>query len=288
MKPPWSEVIVFWDVSSGIAPPARRRALAGEGSCASDHSSGERMFAGGHRFPGGRNPAKPQLSEVMIFLDVLLRQSNPLQEEILTAEGGCISYLSSGERMFAGGHRFPGSRTPAKPPWSEVMIFLDVLLRQSTPLQEKSPYRRRELCQRSQFRRANVRRRTSISRRPKSGEAAVVGGDDLFGCSPPAEQPLTGGNPYRRRGLCQLPQFRRANVRRRTLISRQSNFGEAAVVGSDDLFGGCPPARKPLTGGEPLSEKRVMPMTPGPVSECSPEEVALRAAVVRRSRCGRR
>ena len=49
-------------------------------------------------------PAKPQLSEVMIFLDVLLRQSNPLQEEILTGEGGCVSYLSSGERLFAGGH----------------------------------------------------------------------------------------------------------------------------------------------------------------------------------------
>jgi hypothetical protein len=30
---------------------------------------------------------------------------------------------------------------------------------------------------------------------PNSGEAAVVGGDDLFGCSPPAEHPLTGAVP---------------------------------------------------------------------------------------------
>ena len=221
-------------------------------------------------------------------MDVLLRHSNPLQEEILTAEGGCVSYLSSGERMFAGGHRFPGSRTPAKPPWSEVMIFLDVLLRQSTPLQEKSPYRRRELCQRSQFRRAIVRRRTSISQRPKSGEAAVVGGNHFCGSPPPAEHPLTGGNPYRRRGLCQLPQFRRANVRRRTLISRQSNFGEAAVVGGNNLFGRFPPAEHPLTGGKPLPEKSVVPAISVPASECSPEDIDFPAAELRRSRRGRR
>ena len=288
MKPPWSEVIVFWDVSSGIAPPARRRALAGEGSCASDHSSGERMFAGGHRFPGGRTPAKPPWSEVMIFLDVLLRQSTPLQEKSpyrrrelcqrsqfrranVRRRTSISRRPKSGEAAVVGGDDLFGCSPPAE-----------------QPLTGGNPYRRRGLYQLPQFRRANVRRRTSISQRPKSGEAAVVGGNHFCGSPPPAEHPLTGGNPYRRRGLCQLPQFRRANVRRRTLISRQSNFGEAAVVGSDDLFGGCPPARKPLTGGEPLSEKRVMPMTPGPVSECSPEEVALRAAVVRRSRCGRR
>jgi len=30
--------------------------------------------------------------------------------------------------------------------------------------------------------------------RPNSGEAAVVGGDDLLGCSPPAGGLLPGGN----------------------------------------------------------------------------------------------
>ena len=136
----------------------------------------------------------------------------------LAGEASCASYLSSGERMFAGGHRFPGSRTPAKPQLSEVMIFLDVLLRQSNPLQEESPYRRRALCQLIQFPRANVRRRTLISRRPNSGEAAVVGGNHLFGSPPPAEKTFTGRNPYRRKELCQRSQFRRATVRRRTSI----------------------------------------------------------------------
>ena len=38
--------------------------------------------------------------------------------------------------MLAGGRRFPGGCIPAKPPWSEVIIFVYLLLRQS------SPYRR--------------------------------------------------------------------------------------------------------------------------------------------------
>ena len=190
--------------------------------------------------------------------------------------------------MFAGGHRFPGSRTPAKPPWSEVMIFLDVLLRQSNPLQEESPYRRRALCQLIQFPRANVRRRTLISRRPNSGEAAVVGGNHLFGSPPPAEKTFTGRNPYRRKELCQRSQFRRATVRRRTLISRQSNFGEAAVVGGNHLFGRFPPAEHPLTGGKPLPEKSVVPAISVPASECSPEDIDFPAAELRRSRRGRR
>ena len=102
----------------------------------------------------------------------------------------CAGELSSGERMFAGGRRFPGGCIPAKPQLSEVIIFVDLLLRQSTPLQEESPYRRRGLCQLPQFRRANVRRRTLISRQSNFGEAAVVGGNNLFGFPPPAEQPL--------------------------------------------------------------------------------------------------
>ncbi|CZR09507.1 hypothetical protein SAMN05216375_1482 [Trichococcus ilyis] len=61
-----------------------------------------------------------------------------------------------------------GGRTPAKPQWSEVMIFLDVLLRVA------------------QLRRANVGRRTLRGGRLNFGEAAVVEDADLFGCFPPA------------------------------------------------------------------------------------------------------
>ena len=120
----------MWISSSGRAAAYRRKSLAGEASCASYLSSGERMFAGGHRFPGSRTPAKPQLSEVMIFLDVLLRQSNPYRRWC------CAGEFSSGERMFAGGGCLVVGRTPAKPRRSEVIVFLDVVLRQS------SPYRR--------------------------------------------------------------------------------------------------------------------------------------------------
>ena len=95
----------------------------------------------------------------------------------------------------AGGRRFPGGCIPAKLRWSEVIIFVYLLLRQSSRLQEEIPCRRSELCQLSQFRRENVRRGTSISRHPNSGEAAVIGGNNLFGRFPPAEHPLTGGKP---------------------------------------------------------------------------------------------
>ena len=172
-------------------------------------------------------------------------KATPNRRKILAGEECCASYLSSGERMFAGGHRFPGIRTPAKPPWSEVIIFLDAFLRQSTPLQEESPCRRSELCQLSQFRRANVRRRTSISRHPKSGEAAVVGGNHLCVSPPPAEQPLP--EVVLRRGVL----LRRANVRRRRMLGGRANSGEAAEVGGDRLFGCCPPAEHPLTGAVP-------------------------------------
>ena len=38
--------------------------------------------------------------------------------------------------MLAGGELFRGGRTPAKPPWSEVMIFLKVVLRQGVVIGE--------------------------------------------------------------------------------------------------------------------------------------------------------
>ena len=38
--------------------------------------------------------------------------------------------------MLAGGELFRGGRTPAKPKWSEVMIFLKVVLRQGVVIGE--------------------------------------------------------------------------------------------------------------------------------------------------------
>ena len=97
----------------------------------------------------------------------------------------CAGEFTSGERMLAGGGCVVGGRTPAKPRWSEVMIFLAVFLRQRSPLQEENA---------------------------SSDKEALVGGDDLFGMfssggnpftggtavfqtHPPAESPLTGAGP---------------------------------------------------------------------------------------------
>ena len=49
-------------------------------------------------------------------------------------------------------------------------------------------HRRTALRQTAQLRRANVGRRRLCCGRLNSGEAAVVGGDDLFGSFPPANQ----------------------------------------------------------------------------------------------------
>jgi hypothetical protein len=67
-------------ISSGREALYRRKALIGEGSCASYLSSGERLFAGGERVEGGCSSAKPRWSEVIIFLEVVLRQGNPFRE----------------------------------------------------------------------------------------------------------------------------------------------------------------------------------------------------------------
>ena len=85
---------------------------------------------------GGCTPAKPLWSKVIIFLGDLLRQRTPLQEKTASFDkkGAHRSIdlrplASSGERMLAGAVIMVGGGTPAKPPWSEVMIFWDVLLR---------------------------------------------------------------------------------------------------------------------------------------------------------------
>ena len=77
-------------------------------------------------------------------------------------------------------------------------------------------------------------------RQRNSGEAEVIGGDDLFERFPPAEQPLP--EVVLRRGVL----LRGANVRRRRMLGGRANSGEAAEVGGDRLFGCCPPVEQPL------------------------------------------
>jgi len=102
--------------------------------------------------------------------------------------------------MLAGGGCVAGGRIPAKPLWSEVMIFLAVFLRQRTPLPEEiansdkeGAHRRTDLRRVAHLRGENVSRRRMRCGGPNSGEAAVVGGDRLSGSSPPATIPLIGG-----------------------------------------------------------------------------------------------
>ena len=94
---------------------------------------------------GGRAPAKPPWSEVMIFFGDFLRREAPNRRNLsapmsgsLIGEQPCAGYISSGERMLAGGRCVVGGRTPAKPRWSEVMIILCEFLRQGSPSQEEN------------------------------------------------------------------------------------------------------------------------------------------------------
>ena len=59
------------------------------------------------------------------------------------------------------------------------------------------------------------------------------------------------------------------------------NYGEAAEVGGDCLFGCFPPAGRPLPGGDRQlrlggcsPKKRIAPDSSTPTSECWPEEDA--------------
>ena len=104
------------------------------------------MFAGGQGMVRGLTPAKPRWSEVMIFWCLLLRQSRSSQEETASSDKrdvhrktDCACEISSGERMFAGGEDIVRVLTPAKPLWSEVMIFWYLLLRQRSPYRRKPP-----------------------------------------------------------------------------------------------------------------------------------------------------
>ena len=104
------------------------------------------MFAGGEGVVRGHTPAKPQWSEVIVFWYLLLRQSRSSPEETASSDKSVVyrkidsaSEINSSERMFAGGEGVVRGLTPAKPLWSEVIIFWCLLLRQSNPYRRKLP-----------------------------------------------------------------------------------------------------------------------------------------------------
>ena len=143
-----------------------------------------------------KRPARQATSLVFLtFIDLpaekrgsCLRGEKPLTEKSPRLVGQI-----RGERMLAGGGCIVDDRTPAKPLWLEVMSFLDVFLRREdlcpelvVSSDEESAHRKTASRQVVQLRGANAGRRTLHSGRPNSGEAAAVGGDDLFGCYSPA------------------------------------------------------------------------------------------------------
>ena len=98
-----------------------KRVVHRKTDCASEISSGERMFAGGEGVVRGHTPAKPQWSEVIVFWYLLLRQSRSSPEESASSDKSVVyrkidsaSEISSGE-MFAGGEDIVRGHTPAKP-----------------------------------------------------------------------------------------------------------------------------------------------------------------------------
>ncbi|MPM72139.1 hypothetical protein SDC9_119112 [bioreactor metagenome] len=107
----------------------------------------------------------------------------------------------------------------------------------------------------SHLRRENVRRRRLCCGRPNSGESAVVGGNNLFECFPPAEQPLAGGNALPEKGLVSAISVPESNCSPEDIDIPEPNSGESAVVGGNNLFGSSPPTEQPLTGGNPYRRR---------------------------------
>ena len=137
--------------------------------------------------------------------------------------------------MFAGGACIACDCSPTKPPWSEVIVFWDLFLRQINSLQEEILYRRRDSCQRAQFRQTNVRRRRGRGARPYSGEAAVVGGDDLLVSPPPAEQPLPEETAI----------SDKRDVHRKTDSASEISSGERMFAGGEGVVRGLTPVKPP-------------------------------------------
>ena len=145
------------------------------------------------------------------------------------------------------------------------MIFLDVFLRRKgccrevvVSSDEEGAHRRTASCRGAQLRGATAGRRRMRCGWPNSGEAAVVGGDDLFGCFPPAERLLPEvvvssdeEGAHRRTASCPVSQLRGANAGRRRMRGGRLNSGEAAWSEVIDLFG-CS-----SSGRSELHQKRV-------------------------------
>ena len=124
----------------------------------------------------GHTPAKPQWSEVIIFWYLLLRQRSPLQEETASSDKSVVHRkidsareINSGERMFAGGEEIVRGHTPAKPQWSEVMIYWYLLLRQRSPLPEETAISDKR----------DVHRKTDSASEISSGERMFAGGEGI-------------------------------------------------------------------------------------------------------------
>ena len=111
------------------------------------------MLDGAGRGCGGCPPTNEGSSEVTTSAARLLRRGQPLRE-LVPSSGERRKWLlrpllSSGEGMLAEGRSVAGGRTSVKPPWSEVMIFLGVFLRQGNPLQEETLIGRQTAPERS-------------------------------------------------------------------------------------------------------------------------------------------
>ena len=73
--------------------------------------------------------------------------------------------------MFAGGEGVVRGHTPAKPQWSEVMIFWYLLLRQRSPLQEETASSDKRV----------VHRKTARASEINSGERMFAVGEGVVG-----------------------------------------------------------------------------------------------------------
>ena len=92
VKPPWSEVMIFLGVFLRQGTPLQEETVSSDErdahrktDCAREINSCEGMFAGRECVAGGGTPAKPRLSEVMIFLGIFLRQRRSSPEERVSA-----------------------------------------------------------------------------------------------------------------------------------------------------------------------------------------------------------
>ena len=180
---------------------------------------------------GRCTPAKPLWSEVMIFLEVVLRQGSPLQEETASSdEPGAhrkwwyAREISSGERMFAGGEGIVRGLNPAKPLWSEVIVFLGDFLRQRSPLQEDT----------ASSDEPGAHRKWWYAREISSGERMFAGGEGIV-------RGLTPAKPLRSEVIVILGDFLRRGTHlqeiaassderyahRKTVIYRRTHLRQA-------------------------------------------------------------